>query len=245
MIFTQKLSPIALATSLAIGATTLAPAAFAVEGLSANVSITNNYIWRGLTQSVNRSAVQGGIDYASGNGFYVGTWVSNVEYADADDFSYENDLYFGYSSETASGIGYDIGYLYYNYDDAANFDFAEVYGSLSFGGFSTSVNVFAHSEADDANGSSFDFGDTIYYAADYALEVSSELELSFHVGYHDGDFSEAFNGVPGSYIDYNVALAKGPFAFMVSDTDLSNAGSDGLDNDELKFVLSYTMDIDL
>ncbi|MBL1294298.1 MAG: hypothetical protein COB61_010570 [Thiotrichales bacterium] len=48
------------------------------------------------------------------------------------------------------------------------------------------------------------------------------------------------------YIDYNVSLAKGPFAFTVSDTDLGNDSDNGsLDNDELKFVLSYTHDIDL
>ena len=242
---TYKLSPAALATSLAIGAATLAPAALAVEGLSANATVTNNYIWRGLTQSINRTAVQGGIDYEHGSGLYVGTWVSNVEYEEGDDFSYEHDVYFGLAGEMGSGLGYDVGYLYYNYDDAANFDFAEIYGALSFGGFSASANVFAHSEADEADGSSFGFADTIYYSANYAMEVAPELELSFHVGYHDGDFSEAFNGVPGSYIDYNVALAKGPFAFMISDTDLGNAGSDGLDNDEVKFVLSYTLDVDL
>jgi len=41
------------------------------------------------------------------------------------------------------------------------------------------------------------------------------------------------------YIDYNVSLAKGPFAFTVSDTDLGNDSDNGsLDNDELKFELS-------
>ena len=35
---------------------------------SANASMTSNYIWRGLTQTENESAVQGGIDYAADNG---------------------------------------------------------------------------------------------------------------------------------------------------------------------------------
>ncbi|NOX27057.1 MAG: hypothetical protein GXP21_02470 [Gammaproteobacteria bacterium] len=248
MTLTKKLSPIALATSLAIGSSVIAPAAMAVEGLSGNATITNNYIWRGLTQTINRTAIQGGIDYDAGNGWYVGTWVSNVEYAEDDPFSYEHDVYFGYAGETGGGVGYDLGYLYYNYDDAANFDFAEIYGILSFGGFSASANVFAHSEANDTNnnGSSFDFADTIYYSANYTTALDEELELTFHVGFHDGDFSQAFNGVTESYIDYNVSLAKGPFAFTVSDTDLGNDSDDGsLDNDELKFVISYTHAIDL
>ncbi|MEM7452142.1 MAG: TorF family putative porin, partial [Pseudomonadota bacterium] len=51
------------------------------DDLSANVGISNNYIWRGLTQTENGTAVSGGIDYAADSGFYAGTWVSNVSYA--------------------------------------------------------------------------------------------------------------------------------------------------------------------
>ena len=40
---------------------------------SANAAASSNYIWRGLTQTENKAAVSGGIDYASDNGFYVGT----------------------------------------------------------------------------------------------------------------------------------------------------------------------------
>ena len=38
---------------------------------SANASMTSNYIWRGLTQTENEAAVQGGIDYA---GIVVFIW---------------------------------------------------------------------------------------------------------------------------------------------------------------------------
>ena len=35
---------------------------YAVEGLSANVAVTNNYLWRGLEQTNGKSAISGGID---------------------------------------------------------------------------------------------------------------------------------------------------------------------------------------
>ncbi|MEQ8231801.1 MAG: TorF family putative porin, partial [Gammaproteobacteria bacterium] len=103
---------------------------------TANVSVSNNYLWRGLTQSENKPAVSGGIDYAHESGIYVGTWVSNVEYASGtnpsgDAFSYENDWYIGYAGEY-NGISYDFGYLFYNYDEEANFDFGEFYGSVGY-----------------------------------------------------------------------------------------------------------------
>ena len=43
-------------------------------------------------------------------------------------------MYGGFAGE-AGGISYDIGYLYYNYDAEAEFDFGEVYGSIGFGAF--------------------------------------------------------------------------------------------------------------
>ena len=227
------------ALSLGINST-----AMATGDLTANATVTSNYLWRGLTQSLNQVATQGGIDYVDSSGFYVGTWGSNVEYAPGDDFSYEHDIYFGYGGEV-QGITYDVGYLFYNYDNAADIDFSEIYGSASFGNFTAGANIFVHTESDEPEGINFDFGDTIYYYADYAFEVRKDLELAFHVGYHDGDFNEFFNGVPEAYIDYNASLSKGGFTFLVSGTDLENTGSDGLDNDSVKFVVSYSMDFDL
>ncbi|TDF36650.1 hypothetical protein EYS14_18210 [Alteromonadaceae bacterium M269] len=216
----------------------------AAGDLTANATVTSNYLWRGLTQNLNEAAVQGGIDYVDESGFYIGTWASNVEYAPGDDFSYEHDVYFGYSGEVNS-ISYDVGYLYYNYDSAADIDFSEIYGSLSYGNFSIGANIFVHTQADEPEGIDFDFGDTIYYTADYAFEVRKDLELALHIGYHDGDFNEFFNGVPEGYIDYSASLSKDGFTFLVSSTDLDDAGSDGLDNDSVKFVVSYSVDFSL
>ena len=39
--------------------------------VSANVSFTSDYIWRGMTQS-DAPAIQGGFDYANDSGFYAG-----------------------------------------------------------------------------------------------------------------------------------------------------------------------------
>ena len=212
---------------------------------TANVSAHNNYIWRGLTQSENEAAVSGGIDFAADNGFYVGTWISNVNYGAGDPFSYEHDMYAGFSGE-AGDISYDVGYLYYNYDDAAEFDFGEIYGSIGYQGFSLGINVLANTEADEAPGQNFDFGKTIYVSADYEMEVGNGVGLGFHVGYHDGDFSEAFNGVPGSYFDFAASVSKGGFSFMISGTDLDDAGpGDIYDNDEIKFTVGYTYEIGL
>jgi len=211
---------------------------------SANVGFSNNYIWRGLTQTINEGAISGGIDYANESGFYIGTWASNVSYASDDVYSYEHDIYGGFSGETG-GVAWDIGYLYFNYDDEAQFDFGELYGSIGIGGFTLGINILADTEADEGPGQDFGFGEATYTYADYVVEISDGLELGFHIGRHEGDFAEAFNGVPGSYVDYNISLSKNGFSFMITDTDLDDVGPDALDNDEIKFVVSYSMDIEL
>ena len=39
------------------------------QDFSANIGVTNNYIWRGVTQTDDDFAVQGGADVEFGNGF--------------------------------------------------------------------------------------------------------------------------------------------------------------------------------
>lgn len=107
-----------LAAAISSACLLTAMPSYAEGSFTANASATSNYIWRGLTQTTNEAAVQGGIDYAHESGFYAGTWASNVNYGAGDVYSYEHDMYFGFSGES-DGIAYDFGYLYYNYDDEA------------------------------------------------------------------------------------------------------------------------------
>jgi len=238
---TASLKTLAAGSVLAISAVALP----AHAEWSANAAMTNNYIWRGLTQTENEAAIQGGIDYAHDSGFYAGTWVSNVNYGPSDVYSYEHDMYAGFAFETGA-VSWDVGYLYYNYDKEADFDFGEVYAKVGFGGFSGALYVLTNTEADEGPGKDFDAGSTYYVSADYGFEVGNGIGIGLHVGYHDGDFAEAFNGTAGGYYDYNISVAKDGFAFMMSSTDVEGPASDGgYDNDEIKFVISYAVDISM
>jgi uncharacterized protein (TIGR02001 family) len=88
------------------------PAA-AIDGLTANGAFTTNYVFRGITQSAKRPAVQGGLDYTvADTGFAVGTWVSSIDFG--DDTPFEWDIYGNYSFalgplNASAGV---IGYVY-------------------------------------------------------------------------------------------------------------------------------------
>lgn len=48
--------------------------------VSANIGAVSNYIWRGVTQTGDGPAIQGGIDVGHESGFYIGTWASNIDW---------------------------------------------------------------------------------------------------------------------------------------------------------------------
>lgn len=97
-------------------------------GLSANVSFASDYIWRGMTQT-DGSALQGGFDFKSESGFYLGMWGSNVNFNNGN--GQELDRYMGYSF-TQGPIGVDLGYIIYEYPDSnPNLEFEETYLGLN------------------------------------------------------------------------------------------------------------------
>ena len=50
--------------------------------LTANISLTSNYKYRGQDQGNNKPAIQGGFDWTM-SGFYVGNWNSSIGFTNA------------------------------------------------------------------------------------------------------------------------------------------------------------------
>jgi uncharacterized protein (TIGR02001 family) len=87
--------------------------------LRANVGLFSQYVFRGLAQTNERPAVQGGADYAHPSGLYAGTWLSNVSWFSdtnaGNSNSLEWDLYGGFRRSWDNGFSGDVGYLRYEY----------------------------------------------------------------------------------------------------------------------------------
>ena len=60
-----------------------APAApepwYSPKNITGNVAFTTNSMFRGVSQTNNNPAIQGGLDYVHPLGFYLGVWGSNVD----------------------------------------------------------------------------------------------------------------------------------------------------------------------
>ena len=48
--------------------------------VTANVTVVNDYRYRGISQSNFKPAIQGGFDYAHESGFYIGNWNSSISW---------------------------------------------------------------------------------------------------------------------------------------------------------------------
>ncbi|WP_372873070.1 TorF family putative porin [Shewanella sp.] len=201
----------------ALAACTPATAAF-----DANIGLSSNYLWRGISQTGDAVAVDGSIDYSHDSGFYAGVWASNIDFG--DDTTFELDLYGGYSGEITESISFDVGYLYYGYPDAdADIDFSELYASLSWQWLTLGYARVIHGGnglADDA----LSEDDMDYLSAEVAIPLSDSLSLDFHYGYSSGDLISSWYD-ESSYSDYSAAITKstelGEVSFIVSDTDLT------------------------
>ena len=87
-----------------------APAAPA-SPITANVGITSDYVFNGISQNYRTPALQGGFDYAHSSGLYLGTWASNISGNQYTNASMEWDVYGGYNGKVNDDLGYNIGLM--------------------------------------------------------------------------------------------------------------------------------------
>lgn len=205
------MSPASLKSlSLALVAATLP--ALACAQLTANVSLTSNYKFRGQDQDVHRvkslsPAIQGGFDYAFGeSGFYVGNWNSSVDWLSGN--SIESDVYGGYKFK-AGAVDLDLGALAYVYPGNSSGNTTELYGAASYGPFTAK---YSHAVSKDyfgfagAKTSSLRGRNTGYLNLAFAKEVAPSVTLKAALGYtrFAGDIRDL--GVP-SNVDYSLGGA--------------------------------------
>lgn len=233
-----------IAKTITAGLLLSSASAFASEGfevagfsMSANLTLTTDYLYRGLSQTSGDPAIQGGFDIEHDSGLYLGVWASNVDFAD----DLEVDYYGGFGGTITDEIGYDLGVIYYDYPSDPSDpegDFLEVYGSVNTGNFTFGINY-----SDDFFAET---GSAVYYYGNYDLDLPSDFVLSFLTGYQD--FKDDTFGNEDSYVHYGVTLGKSAlgldFALSWSDTDISKneceAGGFGRHDCDSTLVFSIT-----
>ena len=217
----------------------LAAAATAQAEVSSTWTLTNDYDFRGASQSAKDPAVQASIDWASESGWYVGAWASNVDFGDEVDIDYEVDLYTGFSGGEEEGLGWDVGFVYYAYPDDSDANYPEIYGKISHGMFSGALFY-----SNDYVGSS---ENAIYVSGDVGVPIGETgFSVTAHAGYSFGDFWDQGDG--SEYIDWSIggSYTVGNFDLALKwvDTTLDDSdfwfSSDDVNNTEGRVIFTIS-----
>ena len=78
------------------------------------MGVTSDYVFRGISQSNEEAAIQGGVDFTCGK-FYAGFWGSSLAAGS------EIDLVGGYKTNLGR-FALDFGFIYYTYHGFADSD---------------------------------------------------------------------------------------------------------------------------
>ena len=203
--------------ALAVPGVAMADAPAAAPAVTANVGFVTNYLYRGISQTGAKPAIQGGFDYAHASGFYAGVWGSNISWINASSSSLELDTYFGFKNGFATDFSYDVGFLRYNYPGVypnpiatgfAKADTNEIYGLI---GWKWLTLKYSHSLGDtfavaNASGTSYIDLSASYLIPDTGVTLGAHYGKQTYKGSSNDTLVAA--GADPTYSDYKLSVSK-------------------------------------
>ena len=175
--------------------------------LTFNIGVWSQYIFRGLSQTDYKPAVQGGVDYAHSSGLYVGVWASNIQWLRDFNISsgrVEVDIYGGFK-KSFNDVTLDVGFLRYQYpgsvtSGAINPNTNEIYIAGSY-----KLATLKYSHATSNAFGTFESKHTSYWDLSAAIPIVDTWTLNTHVGY------QRYRGPSydvATYMDYKLEVVK-------------------------------------
>lgn len=191
--------------------------------ISGEVRVVSNYLYRGISQTGEKPALQGSVAYehssglygeleASTSSFFKDLYTETAGVEGASDANYEFDVYLGFKNEFAEDFHYDVGFMSYNFPGnyapgATKGDTSEIYGAFGYkwltAKYSYSLgNTFG---VPNAKGTS-------YIEINAEVPVTEGLKVEVHAGNQkykgpDVDVLVA-GGRDPSYTDYKVGVTQ-------------------------------------
>lgn len=199
-------------------AATAAGAGITAGSFSGHVTLTTDYVWRGVSQSRGDPAVQGGFQFEHGSGLFAGLWASSVDFPSNalrdPPRDLEIDYYLGYGRRLGgpwSGSLLVTRYTYPGADPSVDYDYDELGATLQLGAWVAASlrytdSIFGHDEP------------ALAWELNGRYPLSPRFELAAGVGEFDLDHL-----LGDSYRYWSLALTAtaGRFSFELTaiDTD--------------------------
>jgi uncharacterized protein (TIGR02001 family) len=220
-----------------------APMAASALEVSGNVAMATDYAFRGLSQTNERGAIQGGFDIGFESGAYIGTWSSNVAFTSPDDgdiSSQELDLYVGYGFSVSENVSVDVSAIQFFYPGTeAEFNYNEYVVSVAISDFSVGL-VYSPDYFGDGGGT----GTVVNF--DYSLGLSEVMSMDFHVGVTSTE-DDGYLDEDDGYMDYLVGLnydvagVTVSLAYVGNDIDDETVLGEAMTDDRLILSVSKSL----
>lgn len=169
------------------------------SNLTWNLSLTSDYVFRGVSQTNKEPALQGGFDYAFGkSGAYAGVWGSNVDFNDGDGPDLEIDAYIGWNYDLNDKWNLDWMLTRYSYigerDPYGDVDYNELVGKLKYNDMLTFTLGYTNNYVNSGY-------DSLYYNLGGNWDLGHEVKLNAGVGYTDLDQIDG-------YFDWSLGISR-------------------------------------
>jgi uncharacterized protein (TIGR02001 family) len=217
-----------VATTAAFAADEPAPE---VSPITANVTVVNDYRYRGISQTNFKPAIQGGFDYAHESGLYIGNWNSSISWISDGAAALPNnkvsapvemDFYAGIKKELiGEGFASDLGVLQYYYPTSginvsgtqANPNTTEIYAAQNFTfGPATGFVKFSYSVSPifgfaNSSGSYYPDLTVNYDTGVWGLSLNAHVGYQYVAGNVQGT-PNTTNSSLYSYTDWKLGVTK-------------------------------------
>lgn len=173
--------------------------------LTGTFDISSNYMFRGISQTSNLPAIQGGFTYTIlKTGIYINLWGSNVNFKDIYGYTgtLEFDTSIGITNQIGKHFTYDLKGTRYNYPKAAP-SFNEVIGNFIYDFITAQIAVTNNVFNTHHNGTYYNLGFKQPIPPRYIF-CFNNMTISGGVGH----WSLPRAGGLRSYNDYNLQLSK-------------------------------------
>ena len=236
------LSALSVAALLAGAGSALAQEAESPFSVSGSFAFVSDYRLRGVSQSDEDMAIQGGLTLNHESGFYAGTWGSSLAgWGTFGGPNVELDLFAGYKTNLTEAVAVDAGVTVYTYPGGASkTTFYEPFVKLSgTAGPATLLAGIAYAPKQTALGnysntpqSAGQKQHNLYLWGDAAAALpNTPVTLKAHLGYSDGNPGLGPNGTSvaptGEYVDWllgaDLALGKVVVGVAYTDTNITNS----------------------
>ncbi len=217
----------ACAASL-LGGVALAEDETSAWSVSGSVTVTSNYMFRGVTQSSGDPALQAGVTVAHEGGFYAGFWGSSIDFGDGES-ELELDPFIGYGGALGENTTFDLNVTYYGYPGTPSswdYEFVEFAAGLAHDFGVAKIGVKAAYSPDFFGGT----GDAFWLGGNLAVPFTEWLSASGNIGYQWVD--EDYGGT--DYMHYDIGLTA---TWHDVSFDIRYVGTD-LDTVDEEFVFS-------